>query len=226
MKILLVEDEKSLSNVLQAILIKKGYVVDAVYNGLDGLDYALEDTYDLILLDIMMPKMDGLEMLKQLRNSKISTPVILLTAKGELEDKITGLDFGADDYITKPFETEELMARIRSVLRRKELFIGDTISLGNLTLDKGNLTFATSHGSIKVSTKEFAIMELLITNQNQIISKEQFIDKVWGYDFNGEYNSVEVYISFIRKKLKAIVSNVFINAQRGAGYFLEVKSND
>ena len=226
MKILLVEDEKSLSNVLQAILIKKGYVVDAVYNGLDGLEYALEDTYDLILLDIMMPKMDGLEMLNELRKKHISTPVILLTAKGELEDKITGLDFGSDDYITKPFETEELLARIRSALRRKEVFVGDVKTLGNLKLDKNKLSFETDNGSIKVSTKEFAIMELLITNQNQIISKEQFIDKVWGYDFDGEYNSVEVYISFIRKKLKTIESNVTINAQRGAGYFLEVSSND
>ena len=225
MRILVVEDEIALSNVLSEILKKNKYDVDAVFDGSDGLDYALTDLYDVILLDIMLPKMSGIEMLTELRKQGNSTPIILLTAKSEIEDKITGLDCGADDYITKPFETGELLARIRSVSRRKEIFVGKILTFNDLTLNMDMLDITTKSGTIKTSLKENRILEILITNSNQIISKEQFIEKVWGYDFEGEYNSVEVYISFIRKKLKAIKSNVQIKVHRGAGYSLEVSDD-
>ena len=221
MRILIVEDEKPLSKILTEILKKNNYIVDAVYDGIDGLEYAISSGYDAILLDIMLPKMDGLELLRKLREKGNSTPVLLLTAKSELEDKITGLDYGADDYITKPFETGELLARVRSILRRKDVFVGDTQTFRDLTIDKNTMSISTENNSIKTSVKEYKILEMLITNCNQIISKEKLIEKIWGYDFNGEYNSVEVYISFIRKKLKAIKS-VRIKAHRGLGYSLEV----
>ena len=214
MRILVVEDEKPLSNILSEILKKNKYAVDAVFDGADGLEYALTEKYDVILLDIMLPKMNGMQMLSELRKKGNSTPVLLLTAKSEIEDKITGLDCGADDYITKPFETGELLARIRSVSRRKEIFVGNTQAFNDLTVDMDTLNLYTKNGTIKTSQKENRILEILLTNPNQIISKEQFVEKVWGYDFDGEYNSVEVYISFIRKKLKAIKSNVQIKAHR------------
>ena len=225
MRILIVEDEIALSNVLSEILKKNNYAVDAVYDGADGLDYAVSGLYDAILLDIMLPKMNGLEMLKALRSQGHSTPVLLLTAKSEIEDKVKGLDCGADDYITKPFATDELLARVRSVLRRKDVFISSEQSFGDLTIDKNTLKIATKKDEIKMSLKEYQILEMLIINPNQIISKEQFVEKIWGYDFDGEYNSVEVYISFVRKKLTAVGSKVKIKAHRGVGYSLEVRND-
>lgn len=225
MRILIIEDERELSNVLSAILKKHNYAIDAVYNGVDGLDYALSDMYDVILLDIMLPKMNGLQVLEQLRKRGNSTPVLLLTAKSEVEDKVKGLDCGADDYITKPFVTDELLARIRSVARRKDVFINDDQSFGDITIDKKTLKISTKSDEIKASLKEYQILEMLISNSKQIISKEQFVEKIWGYDFDGEYNSVEVYISFVRKKLVAIGSKVKIKAHRGVGYSLEVRDD-
>jgi len=225
MRILIIEDEIALSNVLSEILKKNNYAVDAVYDGADGLDYAVSGLYDAILLDIMLPKMSGLEMLKALRSQGHSTPVLLLTAKSEIEDKVKGLDCGADDYITKPFATDELLARVRSVLRRKDVFISSEQSFGDLTIDKNTLKIATKKDEIKMSLKEYQILEMLIINSNQIISKEKFVEKIWGYDFDGEYNSVEVYISFVRKKLTAIGSKVKIKAHRGVGYSLEVRDD-
>ena len=225
MRILIIEDEIALSNVLSEILKKNNYAVDAVYDGADGLDYAVSGLYDAILLDIMLPKMNGLEMLKALRSQGHSTPVLLLTAKSEIEDKVKGLDCGADDYITKPFATDELLARVRSVLRRKDVFISSEQSFGDLTIDKNTLKIATKKDEIKMSLKEYQILEMLIVNPNQIISKEKFVEKIWGYDFDGEYNSVEVYISFVRKKLTAIDSKVKIKAHRGVGYSLEVRDD-
>jgi len=222
MRILIVEDEIALSNVLTEILKKNNYAVDAVYDGIDGLDYGLSGVYDLILLDIMLPGMNGIEMLRELRGKGNSTPVLLLTAKSEIEDKVKGLDCGADDYITKPFNTDELLARIRSVTRRKEVFIGDEKSFGDISIDKNTLKIATKNDEIKASLKEYQILEMMIINPDQIISKEKFVEKIWGYDFEGEYNSVEVYISFVRKKLLAIGSKVKIKAHRGVGYSLEV----
>ncbi len=221
MRILIVEDEIALSNVLSEILKKNKYMVEVVYNGEDGLDYALSDSYDIILLDIMLPKMDGLTVLSEIRKQGRSTPVLLLTAKSEIEDKVKGLDCGADDYITKPFSTDELLARIRSMSRRKDVFVNDDQSFGDITIDKKNLSVSTKREEIKASLKEFQILEMLITNHGQIISKERFVEKIWGYDFDGEYNSVEVYISFVRKKLAAIGSKVKIKAHRGVGYLLE-----
>lgn len=222
MRILIVEDERSLSDVLAELLKKQNYTIDAVYDGQEGLYYGLTSIYDLILIDIMLPKMNGVEVLKQLRQHNIPTPIIMLTAKSEVEDKINGLDHGADDYITKPFETRELLARIRSATRRKEVYKADELTFFDLIIDKNMLKANTDKAEVKLSLKEFQILELLIVNQKQIVTKEQLAEKIWGYDFDGEYNSVEVYISFVRKKLKFIHSKVNIKAARGLGYHLEV----
>ena len=220
MRILIVEDEIALAAVLTEILRKNNYSVDAVHDGVDGLDYALSGVYDAILLDIMLPRMDGLQMLRKLRSNGDSTPVLLLTAKSEIEDKVKGLDVGADDYITKPFNTEELLARVRSAVRRKDTFISEGKSFADITIDSNTLKISTKEDEIKASLKEYQILEMMIANPDRIITKEQFVEKIWGYDFEGEYNSVEVYISFVRKKLSAIGSDVRIKAHRGIGYSL------
>lgn len=222
MRILLVEDEKSLSEIMVELLEKQNYTVDAVYNGNDGLDYGLTGIYDLILLDIMLPGINGNEVLKALRKSNISSPIIMLTALAEVDDKIKGLDGGADDYVTKPFETGELMARIRSATRRKEVYTGDDLTYADLKVDKHTLKASSRGLEVKLSLKEYQILEILMANNQQIITKEQIAEKIWGYDFNGEYNSVEVYVSFVRKKLKCIQTDVNIKASRGLGYGLEV----
>lgn len=224
MRILIVEDEKQLSDVLAEILATQKYTVDVVNNGQDGLDYGMTDIYDVILLDIMLPKLSGIEVLKALRLAKISTPIIMLTAKSDVEDKVSGLDYGADDYITKPFETKELLARIRSASRRKEVFTSDDIVYDDLSIDKHTLKASTDVAEVKLSLKEYQILEILMVNSKQIITKEQIAKKIWGYDFEGEYNSVEVYISFVRRKLRFIQSQVLIKATRGVGYSLEVKN--
>lgn len=225
MRILIVEDEIALSNVLCEILRKNHYDVDAVYNGIDGLDYATSNIYDAVLLDVMLPQMNGLEMLYSLRAQGNSTPVLLLTAKSEIEDKVKGLDSGADDYLTKPFVTDELLARIRSITRRKDVFVGDDRTFGDVTIDRNTLKISTKSNEIKMSLKEYQILEMLISNPNQIISKEQFVEKIWGYAFDAEYNSVEVYMSFVRKKLTALGTKVIIVSHRGAGYSLEVRDD-
>jgi len=225
MKILIVEDEKPLASALSEILTKNHYLADCVYDGEDGLEHALSGIYDVILLDIMLPRMNGFQVLSRLREEKVSTPVIMLTAKAEVDDKVKGLDYGADDYLTKPFETKELLARIRAVTRRKGSIVSDELTFGNLSLDKSNLKITSEQKEIKVSLKEYLILELLIKNAGQVISKEQFIERIWGFDFDGEYNIVEVYISFVRKKLQSIRSNVKIVVIRGLGYTLE-SAND
>lgn len=221
MRILLVEDEKNLSNAIEFILKKHKYIVDCVYDGENGLDYALSNIYDLIILDIMLPKIDGIEILKNIRKEKISTPVLLLTAKSTLEDKIIGLDTGADDYLTKPFEIDELLARVRAMLRRKGEIINNNISFCDITLNTDNYTLFCNNNSIQLALKEFNIMQIFINNPNNIITKELLIEKVWGYDKNTEYNNVEVYISFLRKKLLLINSKVEIKTSRGIGYYME-----
>jgi len=225
MRILIVEDEIALADVLTEILRKNNYSVDAVHDGVDGLDYALSGVYDAILLDIMLPRMDGLQMLRKLRSNGDSTPVLLLTAKSEIEDKVRGLDVGADDYITKPFNTEELLARVRSAVRRKDTFISEGKSFADIRIDSNTLKISTKEDEIKASLKEYQILEMMIANPDRIISKEQFVEKIWGYDFDGEYNSVEVYVSFVRKKLSAVGSKVRIKAIRGVGYSLEVRDD-
>lgn len=225
MKILLVDDEKQLTDALCVILKKNNYSVDIAYNGEDGLDMALSGIYDLIILDIMMPKIDGLTVLKTLRNKKYSTPVLMLSAKSEISDKIEGLNFGADDYLTKPFSTDELLARIKALLRRKETFTGDVLSFGDILLNRDTIELICNEKNISLGKKEFQILEMLILNQGRNIDKDRFIEKIWGYDTDAEYNTIEVYVSFLRKKLSAVNSKTEIKSIRGIGYTLGY-SND
>lgn len=221
MQILIVEDEVSLADAITAILKKEQYFVDAVYNGKDGLDYALSGIYDLILLDIMLPEMNGLDVLKAIRNNGISTPVMLLTARTEVNDKIKGLDCGADDYLTKPFNKGELLARVRALTRRKGEIPSNELKFGDIVLNQSTYELSCGNASLKLGAKEFRIMQMLMFSQKSIISKDEFIEKIWGYDSEAEYNSIEVYVSFLRKKLGAIKSGVQIKASRGVGYYLE-----
>ncbi len=224
MRLLLAEDERELSNALVAIFKHKNYSVDAVYNGEDAFNYGLSENYDGIILDIMMPKMNGIEVLKKLRENKIDTPVLLLTAKSELDDKVLGLDSGADDYLTKPFDMKELLARVRALTRRRTEFSPNTLSIGNITLNRENFELSTENHSVRLGNKEFQMLEILMSNPNVLISTEKFMDRIWGYDSEAEINVVWVYISYLRKKLTSINSNVEIKATRGVGYTLEEKS--
>ncbi|MBY0205530.1 MULTISPECIES: response regulator transcription factor [Paenibacillus] len=225
MRILIAEDEVHLAEAVSQILKKNNYSVDMVHDGRSGLDYAQSGIYDLLLLDIMMPEMDGITVLKTLRGEGNHTPVILLTAKGELSDKVSGLDYGADDYIAKPFATEELLARIRAALRRKgEVIPEDGVKFGDIELNTTQLKLSAQGKEIKLNLKENELLELLITRKQAITSKEQIIEKLWGFDSDVEYNNVEVYISFLRKKLTFLNSAVRINTIRGVGYVLEVMS--
>lgn len=224
MRILIVEDEISLADALTAILKKEQYFVDAVYDGKDGYDYAVSGIYDLILLDIMLPEMNGLDMLKAIREQGISTPVMLLTARTEVNDKIKGLDCGADDYLTKPFNKGELLARIRALTRRKGEIPSNELTFGDIVLNQSTYELSCEGLSVKLSAKEFRIMQMLMFAPKNIISKDEFIEKIWGYESEAEYNSIEVYISFLRKKLGAIKSRIQIKASRGIGYYIEVST--
>ncbi|HAE52671.1 MAG: response regulator transcription factor [Ruminococcus sp.] len=222
MKILVVEDEVQLADALSEILKRNMYSVDTAYNGIDGLDNALTGVYDGIILDIMLPGMNGIEILKNLRKEKISTPVLLLTARSEVEDKINGLDCGADDYLTKPFVTGELLARVRALTRRRgEVMDDNKMSFNGLELNKNKCSIIYQGNDIKLSLKEYQIMELLIANPKQILPKERIIEKIWGYESDVEYNNIEVYISFLRKKISVISAPVQIKTARGIGYSLE-----
>lgn len=222
MRLLVVEDEVQLADVLTEILKRNKYAVDTVYDGIDGLDCALSGVYDCIILDIMLPGMNGIEILRNIRSEKLSTPVLLLTARSEVEDKINGLDCGADDYLTKPFVTGELLARIRALTRRKgDLVDENNLSFKSLVINKNSSSMSYSGSDVKLSLKEFQIMELLIANPKHILPKERIIEKIWGYESDVEYNNIEVYISFLRKKLSAIGADVQIKTARGIGYSLE-----
>src|SRR5574344_2416644 len=222
MRILLVEDEVRLSQALVEIFQKNRYGVDAVYTGPEGLEYAQSGIYDAIVLDIMLPGMDGITILKTLRDEKIQVPVLLLTAKDDIGDKVQGLDCGADDYMTKPFSTDELLARVRALTRRKGDVKEDAVTFGDLVLNKNNCELQKVGGeSIKLSLKEFQIIDLLFENPHQIIKKERIIEKIWGGDSDAEYNNVEVYISFIRKKMEQLQVTTTIRTARGIGYSLE-----
>ena len=222
MRLLVVEDEVQLADALTEILKRNRYIVDTVYNGIDGLDNALTDVYDCIILDIMLPGMNGIELLRNIRKEKISTPVLLLTARSEVEDKINGLDCGADDYLTKPFVTGELLARIRALMRRKgEIIDENKLEYNGLELNRNTCSIIREGSELKLSLKEYQIMELLISNPKQILPKERIIEKIWGYESDVEYNNIEVYISFLRKKLAVISSPIQIKTARGIGYFLE-----
>ena len=221
MNILIVEDEYQLSEALSALLKQNGYSVDAVSDGILGEDYALSGIYDAVILDIMLPRKNGLEVLRSIRKKGVSTPVLLLTAKAEVTDKIHGLDTGADDYLTKPFVSGELLARIRALTRRKGEFTGDELSFGGAQLNLKTHTLHGSAGKVKLGLKEFQIMEILLQNSSQIVERETFIEKIWGFDSDAEYNAIEVYISFLRKKLMAVKADIGIKAVRGVGYSLE-----
>lgn len=221
MRLLLAEDEKELSKALVAILKHHQYSVDTVYNGDDALNYGLTENYDGIILDIMMPKKDGLEVLSQLRKHSITTPVLMLTAKAEVDDRITGLDAGADDYLTKPFSTGELLARIRAMTRRKDEFTPNTLQCGNICLNRENFELSGTVSSFRLGNKEFQMMEMLMNNMNRLVSTEQFMERIWRYDSETEINVVWVYISYLRKKLVSMNANFEIREVRGAGYRLE-----
>lgn len=220
MRILLAEDEVELSKALCAILKHNNYSVDAVFNGLDAYDFAVGGNYDGIVLDVMMPGMDGISVLRRLREKKINTPVLILTAKSEMEDKITGLDAGADDYLSKPFHTGELLARLRAMMRRSSEYVPGVLSLGNITLDRAAYELKCKGEAIRLGNKEFQMMEMLLSNPGRLISTEQFMEKIWGFDSEAEINVVWVYISYLRKKLASIGADVQIKAARGVGYTL------
>ncbi|MFH5186584.1 response regulator transcription factor [Paenibacillus sp. TAB 01] len=225
MRLLIVEDEINLAEALSQILKKHNYSVDVVHDGQAGLDNALSGIYDLLLLDIMLPGMDGISILKSIRAKGIHTPVIMLTAKGEIPDKIAGLDHGADDYVAKPFSTEELLARIRAALRRKgEVIPEDGLRFEDLELNTSTLKLTCKGKELKLILKESELLELLITRKQAVTSKEQMIEKLWGFDSDAEHNNVEVYISFLRKKLAFLHSSVRISTIRGVGYVLEASS--
>ena len=221
MKILVVEDEIGLAEAICAILRKEGYSVTMANDGKSGLEKALSNDFDCIILDIMMPVMNGLDVLTFLRVKNIETPVLLLTAKSEVNDKIKGLDCGADDYLTKPFVTGELLARVRAMTRRLGTAVEINPRYGDIYLDmkKGELVCGAK--SVILGRKEFQMMELLVSNGTSIVTKEDFVKKIWGTDDDSEYNNVEVYISFLRKKLTTLRSNVSIKTRRGIGYCLE-----
>ena len=225
MKILVIEDEFSLADIIATKLKKENYDVDISLDGESGLDNALSGIYDLIILDIMLPKINGIEILKEIRKNNIDTKVIMLTAKSSLDDKLVGFENGANDYITKPFHIEELIARANVQLRNSEKNINkDILKFGDIELNIRTSTILCTKNkeTINISYKELMILEYLINNTNQIISKEQIYDKIWGFDTDFESNNLEVYLSFVRKKLKIIDSDVTIKAIRGMGYKLEV----
>lgn len=223
MNILVIEDEKRLADGICEILKSQKYSCDAVYDGENGLAYGQSGIYDVIILDIMLPKMNGFEVLKNLRCQKISTPIILLTARDDVSDKVKGLDYGADDYLTKPFSKDELLARIRAISRRRGDVIIDEICYGDLKLDLNGYLLICNEKSLRIGHKEFEILKMMLTNPNQIFSKDDIITKVWGYLSDAEDNNVEVYISFIRKKLQFLQSKVTVTTVRKIGYHLSIQ---
>lgn len=221
MRLLLAEDEEELSRALVTLLKHNNYSVDAVCNGQDALDYLGTGVYDGAILDIMMPKMDGITVLKKIRSAGISIPVLLLTAKAEIDDRVTGLDAGADDYLTKPFAMKELLARIRAMTRRRTDTTDNVLSFGNITLDRATYRVTGPKASFRLSGKEFQMLEMFMINPGQVISAEQFMEKIWGFDSETENNVVWVYISYLRKKLSSLGADAAIRATRGVGYSLE-----
>ena len=221
MRLLLAEDEEILSDAVVAILTHNNFSVDPVYDGQDAIDYLMTGDYDAAILDIMMPKKDGITVLKDLRGAGMTIPVLMLTAKSQLEDKVEGLDSGADDYLTKPFAMEELIARVRALLRRQPEYTSTELSFGDMSLRRADSTLSGPKGEVRLANKEYQIMELLMVNPGQIISTERFMEKVWGYDSEAEINVVWVNISGLRKKIVEIGASVQIKAARGIGYLLE-----
>lgn len=221
MKILIIEDEKLLADSIQTLLIKKGFEVEVAYDGETGEEYAELGIYDLLILDVMMPKMDGYEVARKVRATKCGTPILMLTAKSGLEDRITGLNAGADYYLTKPFDTRELLACINALLRRQGNQV-DEVTYGNTSLDLASGILVCGTNSVRLSAKEFDIMRFLLQAGSRNLSKETILARVWGYDSDAVENHVEVYVGFLRKKLSSIGSNIRIEAIRRMGYHLEV----
>lgn len=222
MKILIVEDEIRLAEALAQIMREQNYMADAVYNGSDGLNCALSGQYDVIVLDVMLPGLNGFEVVKRLRNAKNTTPVLLLTARDDTIDKVTGLDSGADDYMTKPFEPDELLARIRALSRRGGEVIWEQLTFDDLTLNLSAYELCCGFRCVRLGLKEFEVMRILMASQPMITTKEDLINRVWGCDSDAEDNNVEAYISFLRKKLLFLKSRVSITTLRKVGYRLEV----
>lgn len=224
MRILLAEDEKSLSRAVVALLERSNYSVDAVYDGEEALSYLETENYDALISDIMMPKVDGLTLLRTLREKGNRIPVLMLTAKSEVEDKVVGLDTGANDYLTKPFSTQELLARIRAMTRTQTAQTSSLLTFGNISLNQATFELSSLERSFRLANKEFQMMELLLCNPHRLISTERFMEKIWGYDSEVELNVVWVYISYLRKKLSALHADIQIKATRNAGYSLEKKT--
>lgn len=221
MRILLAEDDKSLSHAIETILKKNNYAVDVVFNGKDTLTYLESDLYDAVVLDIMMPYVDGITVLKTVRKNNNHVPILLLTAKHQIEDKVEGLDAGANDYLTKPFDFRELLARLRCIMRIPELQNSNTIRIGNVTLDDVTCVLSTPLGSYQLANKEFQMMRLFMSSPGQIISADRFLEKIWDMDSSAEMNTVWTYVSYLRRKLEAISANVQITTKRNLGYALE-----
>ena len=220
MRVLLAEDEKALSKAIVKIFEKNNFSVDAVYNGEDALTYLESGCYDAAVLDIMMPKMDGITLLKTLRSQGNQVPVLMLTAKSDIEDRVLGLDSGANDYLPKPFDTRELLARIRSITRSKSI-ANTKLTVGNVTLDRATYELSSPVSSFRLANKEYQMMEYLMSNPHRVISTEMFMEKIWGWDNEAEINVVWVYISYLRKKLMALSADIQIKSSRNAGYSLE-----
>jgi DNA-binding response OmpR family regulator len=223
MRLLLAEDEKSLSKAIVTILKKNNYTVDAAYDGIEALEYIDLNQYDGIILDVMMPRLDGISVLQKIRKSGNNTPVLILTAKAEVDDKVEGLDSGANDYLTKPFATKELLARIRAMTRNGQSLVqaDSKLKYGNITLDCVSFELSSPFNSFTLANKEFQMIELMMRNPRQIFSAEQFMDKIWGFEANAESNVVWTYISYLRKKLTALKADVEIKARRNSGYYIE-----
>lgn len=222
MKLLLVEDERDLSKAIKEILVYSKYEVDTAFDGLEALDYVDQYSYDLIIMDVMMPKMNGIQSLKKIRERHIDTPVIMLTAKSELDDKVEGLDSGADDYLTKPFQVKELLARIRALTRRKSEII-NVSSFGNVIFNSDNSTMSNGDKVVNLTKKEFSLMEYFLRNKNKYITSEKIFDDVWSSDTDAYITVVWVFISTLRRKLASINANIVIDAKRGNGYTLKEK---
>ena len=224
MKLLFAEDDRDLSAAVKTLLERSGFLVDAVYDGAEAVDYALAENYDGIILDWMMPEKDGIEALQEVRRKGVRTPCILLTARDAVEDRVTGLDAGADDYLPKPFNGKELLARIRAMLRRRDSYVPDVISWEDLHLDKGSCELRCGSQSIKLTGKMYQMMELFMENPKHLFSAQQLMDKIWGWDSDAEINVVWVNISQLRKKLSELGSETEIKVYRGTGYALEKKA--
>lgn len=226
MRLLLAEDEKSLSHALVTILEKSHYSVDAVYDGQEALEYLESEAYDGLILDIMMPKVDGITVLKTIRKQGNKIPVLILSAKSEIEDKVDGLDAGANDYLSKPFDARELLARIRVITRVNTESNDSLIRFGHVTLNRKTYVLKGEKAEFKLANKEFQMMELLMANPHQVLSTDRIFEKIWGYESDTEINIVWVYIAYLRKKLVKMHADIEIKAHRNVGYSVELKEND